>query len=234
MDCSYTPTIHILTYTTHQETLENTLEDTVKNAIENIFEDTIEDTSEKLAEKFAEKFTEKFSKKFAEMFAEKFAKNFAEMLAEKLAAKFAKKFTEKIAKKFAEAIDASMAGEETPQTVTMSAETGKVLEANELKDHMVKHDTKVLETQWVGLYGDDTTKELLKRSCQGQGGVAELPRHKVRRLQQAQNRQHGQGQQQEGHRQEGQPGGAPLAKRRWPSCGGQHPPPDEQGDRVDR
>ena len=80
--------------------------------------------------------------------------------------------------KFAEAIDASMAGEETLQTVTKSAETGEVPEANELKDHMVKHDTKVLETQWVSLYGDDTTEEMPKRSCQGQGGVTamELPR----------------------------------------------------------
>ena len=39
--------------------------------------------------------------------------------------------------KLAEAIAASMAGEETPQTNTKSTETFEVPEANELKDHMV-------------------------------------------------------------------------------------------------
>ena len=64
----------------------------------------------------------------------------------------------------AKAIGVSMAGEETPQTITTSAETGEVPEAN---NQMVKHNTKVLETQGVSLYGDDTTVELPKKSCQG-------------------------------------------------------------------
>ena len=40
---------------------------------------------------------------------------------------------------------AGAVGDETPQTITKSAETGKVPDANELKDHMGKYKTKVLE-----------------------------------------------------------------------------------------
>ena len=57
---------------------------------------------------------------------------------EMFAVKFAKKFGEGAENRLAETIGASMVGEET-------SETGEVPDANKLKDHMGKYDTKVLE-----------------------------------------------------------------------------------------